>query len=367
MKLQKFLYNLATDKYRGLIPGIIKVFLFVLSLFYGLLVRILTVINHIRPERLNCKVISVGNITLGGTGKTSLVALIAQSLKTQGHKVAILSRGYKRKLKAPGLAGRQESSKLEGYEAMGDEPYMLAKNLGDIPVIVDADRIRAAEQAMRDYTVDAVILDDASQQWQIAKDLEIMTIDATNPFGNSHLLPRGILREPLSALRRADVFVLTKTNINPTKGVQDVKDFLNTINPNAPVFESVHKPVGFYKIGKPGELINIDALKAKTVTLFSGIADPRSFEHLIKGMCAQVGLSFKFPDHYRYAQQDLNKIFQASQTKNIDTIVTTEKDAVRLQDLQLNAYSLQLLVLRIELKINDEQRFYNRLLQLYSH
>jgi len=357
--MKEYLYNLATDKYGGLIPGIIKAFLFILSCIYGLVIKILILFYRLKPRRLNCKVISVGNITSGGTGKTSLVEYIARYLKEQGRKVAILSRGYKR------IAYSAPVLECSSYEAMGDEPYMLSRNLGDIPVIVDADRIRAAKQAIKDYHVDTVILDDGFQQWRIIKDLEIVTVDATDHFGNQRMIPRGILREPLSSLKRADVFVLTKTNINPD--IQDIKDFLNSINPSAVIFESLHQPVVFYKIDNPQGVLDVDTLKKETVALFSGIAEPDSFENLIQSLGIRVGLTFKFSDHYQYKQKDLDRIIKESQEKNINTIITTEKDAVRLYRLPLTMLSsLQFLVLKIELKLKDEQEFHSRLLKLYS-
>jgi len=388
-----YIYNLATDKHKGLVAGIVKSFLYCLSLLYGLVIKVLVFIYgigkyktlsyttenrievipkkglpsvvakrfscHLKPYRLNCKVISVGNITLGGTGKTSLVALIAKYLKQKGHKVAVLSRGYKRKVTSYKL-------QVTSYKTMGDEPYMLKMNLGDVPVVVDTDRIQAAKLAIRDYGVDTVILDDGLQQWRIKKDLEIVTIDATCPFGNRKLIPRGILREPLSSLKRADVFILTKTNLNPDN--QDIKDFLSSINPQSLIVESTHSPLGFYRLQERDEFLRLEALKGETVTLISGIGDPDSFENLIASLGINIGSAFRFPDHHNYTKEELDRIIKSSKDKNIGTIITTEKDAARIRSLQLTAYSLQLLYLRIELKIiKDEQEFYNRLLRLYSY
>lgn len=347
-----YLYNLATDRYKGTPAGIVKSFLYLLSLIYGLTVRILIFIYRLKPYRLNCKVISVGNITLGGTGKTSLVEFIAGYLKQQGHRVAILTRGYKRK--------------ITDYEMIGDEPYMLKAHLKDVPVIVDAGRIRAAKKAMRDYAADTVILDDGFQQWRIMKDLEIVTIDASCPFGNKKLIPRGILREPLSSLKRPDVFVLTKTNLGAGL-LGEIKDFLAKINPQAPVIEAIHSPLGFYKMATNETLVQ-GALQGKTVALFSGIGSPDSFENLIKSLGIQIGLSFRFPDHHNYTARDLDNIIQSSKDKNIDTIITTEKDAARLSQLPAVSFQLPVLVLRIEIKITkDEERFYPRLLGIYSY
>jgi len=365
--MQRYLYNLATDKYKGFFPALIKAGLFVLSCIYGLSVRLLIFLYHLRFYRLNCKVISIGNITLGGTGKTSLVEYIAHYLKQEGHKVAILSRGYKRKIAQCSIHNTQ-------YETMGDEPYMLSRSLGDTAVIVDADRVRAARQAIGNHGADTVILDDGFQQWKIKKDLEIVTIDATNPFGNRYLIPRGILREPLTSLRRADIFILTKTNLKPdTRGL---KEFLISINPKAAIFESIHKPVWFYEMDNPGKRLSLEMLKTKTAALFSGIGNPDSFENLILSLGINIGLSFKFRDHYDYSSEDLDKIVQAAKEKGVDAIITTEKDAARLSAVpavggsafggsyQLSA--MRILVLRINLQIKNEQEFHNRLLRLYS-
>jgi tetraacyldisaccharide 4'-kinase len=356
--MQEYLYSLATDRKKGFIAVLIKILLFALSLIYGLLLRVLIFIYSIRPHRLKCKVISVGNITLGGTGKTSLVEFIARYLKKEGHKLAILSRGYKRKITGCGLENND-------YAAMGDEPQMLKNNLKGTPVLVDTNRIRAANLGIHDYGVDTVILDDGLQQWKIKKDLEIVAIDAGNPFGNRQLLPRGILRQPLSTLGKADIFILTKTDLSAD--TEGIKNYLKRINPLADIFESMHKPAGFYKLGKSEKLFDADALKGKNVTVFSGIADPFYFENTLKNLKIDIGLSFRFPDHHPYSQKDLTNIAQESRRKNIEAIVTTEKDAVRLDEQALSCSLAAIFVLRIELAITkDEERFYYRLRKLYS-
>ena len=355
---REYLYSLATDKKKGFFANTIKFFLFILSLVYGLSVRILFLFYRIKPCKLNCKVISVGNITLGGTGKTSLVQLLAEFLKEAGYRIAVLSRGYRRPF------SRHPSFGLS-YETMGDEAYMLSRNLDNIAVIVDKDRIRAAQKAIRDYKVDSVILDDGFQQWRIKKDLDIVTIDATNPLGNSHLLPRGIMREPLSSLKRADIFILTKVNLKSDN--QRIKELLNNINPEVPIIEALYEPAGFYKIGRlrdnllePHEFLN------KRVTLVCGIADPQSFENIITKLGINIGLSFRFADHHIYTEKDFDKIISESKQKGISIIITTEKDSVRFINLRHLLLNMDCFVLRIRLELLQYESFIERIHSLYQ-
>jgi tetraacyldisaccharide 4'-kinase len=352
--MRSFLYNLATDKSRGFIPAAIKIFLLLLSFLYGGIALSLAFFFRLRPVRLPCRVISVGNITLGGTGKTAIVEFISRYLRDKGHKIAILSRGYKKTSEGSG-----------DYKAVGDEPYMLSRNLGNIAVIVNRDRIKGAQEAFREQGADTVILDDGFQQWKIKKDLEIVAVDAVNPFGNRHLLPRGILREPLSSLRRSDIFLLTKVDLNPQ--YHKLRDFLARLNPGALIVDSIHRPVGFYPLGNNQELSGPDALKGETAALVSGIGDPDSFEALVKSLGINVGLSLRFPDHHNYSAQDVKDIILQSRKKNIAKIITTEKDAVRLLPEDAANQQMRFFVLRIALKITvNEEGFCARLLKLYS-
>lgn len=360
-----YIYGLATDKPRkgaarllAVVELPLKALLCLLSFIYGLAVSGVACFWLHRSNRLNCKVISVGNITLGGTGKTSLVEYIAKYLIQRGRKVAVLTRGYKRIVSS---RGSEDSS----YGAMGDEAYMLHLNLKQAKVIVGPDRVRSAARAVADFGCDTVILDDGFQQWRIKKDLEIVTIDSLNPFGNRRLMPRGILRQPLSSLRRADVFVLTKANLAPDTA--RIRELLGLLNPGAGVFESEHRPAGFYRIDKPEPLTGTDALKGKTAALVSGIGEPASFELLVKSLGVNAGLCFRFGDHHKYSAADLENIMVKARQAKMEAVVTTEKDSVRLKQLPLAGYGLAIYVLRIELKIiRDEQGFCSRLLKLYN-
>jgi tetraacyldisaccharide 4'-kinase len=351
--MKGYLYNLATDKKSGFIVGLIKAVLFFLSLLYGVAVKMVSSYYLLRPRCLDCKVISVGNITLGGTGKTVLVEYLARYLKREGKKPAILTRGYKR------------DKEYADYRRWGDEPFMLKAKLGDVPVIVNQDRIKGARQAIDEYRADTVILDDGFQQWRIKKDLEILTIDAGSGFGNLRLLPRGIMREPLGSLRRADIFVLTKVNLGEGR-LSSLKELLRQINPAALLVESSYAPLGFYELNNPQRLFTLDSLKERAVALFSGIADPDSFERLVVSLGLKVELVFKFPDHYDYKEKDLNSIAIEAQKNNIDIIITTEKDSVRLSKMPATISKFQIMVLSIRLSIKQEKEFNERLHKLYS-
>ncbi len=348
--MKKYLYDLATDKSQGFLAVVLKLILLLLSFIYGFFIRTLIFILSLDLKRFDIRVISIGNITVGGTGKTSLVEFISFHLKKRGHRLAILTRGYKRK----------------GANSMGDEPRMLSRNLGDLPVIVDKNRARGAKRAIREYNSDTVILDDGMQQWHIKKDLEIITIDALNPFGNRHMLPRGILRQPLSYLKKADIFVLTKTNL--ANNLDSLKTVLNKYNPRALIVESIHHPVGFYEVGKPQELFDVNYLKGKEVALLSGIGDPDSFSKLILSLGIRIGMDLRFSDHHNYTLGELEVIAGKVKENGLKVLVTTEKDVARLLDESLGIFdNLQLLVMRIELKIiKNEELFFSRLFRLYS-
>lgn len=365
-KTEDYLYSLATDQAGGFFPAILKALLFTLSLGYSLLVRVLISLSLFNRRRLQCRVISVGNITLGGTGKTTLVELAAGYLRDKNHKVAIVSRGYKKVTRSPPpKAAGQARHQVTTPNPIADEPEMLEKNLRDVPVIVDADRVRGAKKAIKEYAADTVIFDDGFQQWKIKKDLEIVTIDAANPFGNGRLIPRGIMREPLSSLKRAHIFFLTKTNL--AADILPLQDRLKKINPKADIFKADYQPDFFYPLGQKNELIGADAVKDKDALIFCGIGDPASFEKIIADAGVNIRALFRFSDHHNYTQQDLERIIASARERNVDTLITTEKDAVKLNAIRDTQCAIRLLVLRIRLKIiDDEQRFYNRLLSLYS-
>ena len=349
--IKEYLYNLVSGKIKG--PGgvFLRGCLLVLSWIYAVSVVILASFYRIRPRRFKAKVISVGNITLGGTGKTTLVEHLSVKLSLAGKKIAVLSRGYKRDPRRPGAQG------------LGDEPSMLANNLPAVQVVVNKNRIKAAQTAIRNYALDTLILDDGLQQWKIFKDLEIVTIDAQNPFGNYRLLPAGFLREPLSALKRADIFVLTQ--IYAGKNTLDLTRQLKRINSRALIVESRHEPRGLSRLDQADELIDPELLKGKPVAIFSGIGNPEGFQNCICGLGLKVGKYFRFADHHDYTQADILRIIKEAKENNLQEIITTQKDAVKIRELEIKQTGI--LVLKIKLSITkNEEEFDRRLLKLYS-
>ncbi len=347
----RYLYSLARDEKKGILACFFKAILLGLSFIYGFIVvftRALYSLGVIKKAELESSVISVGNITCGGTGKTPFVRMLIKYLSDKGDKTAILIRGYKRR--------PVNNQKLHNPQTMGDEGYLLSK-ITDVPVLVGRDRIKTGRKAQLEYNPDVIILDDAFQHWRLKRDLDIVLINATNPFGNNCLIPRGILRERISNLKRADVFALSKVDL--ADDVLALTNKLKSINSQALIIETVHKPVCFLNLG--GRQFKLQEIAGKEVCIFSAIADFSSFERTILGLGAAVKRKFEFSDHYSYKQEDLDEILSNSKEAGISLVVTTQKDAVKLTNLRMDS-SIRLFILNIELKIiKNEQEFQSRL------
>lgn len=357
--ISDYFQDLALDRKRGGFSIILKVFLWLLSLLYRLIIAVVSRIRSARPVPISAKVISVGNITWGGTGKTPLVELLAKMLVQDGRKVAVLTRGYGRSAAACRTAHCPDAL------AMGDEPYMLSLKFRDIPVIVNSDRAAAALEAQRTHKADTLILDDGFQQWGLRKDLEIVTIDAMNPFGNGHMIPRGSLREPLRALRRADVFVLT--NAVESADLPALKARLAAIQPAGLIVSARHTPEGFYMLADPSKECALERVRARPAALVCAIGNPRSFRRTVESVQAVVVAEFVFPDHHRYTRADIESVAQACRRQSIGAIITTEKDAAKIAPLAAGIEGLDIFVLRVRLEIiENEKQFSRRLRGIYS-
>jgi tetraacyldisaccharide 4'-kinase len=304
------------------------VFLWPFSLIYRGLIRFRS--HQYKHElknsaRLSALVMSVGNITVGGTGKTPLVETLAEALQGEGHRVGILSRGYGRL--SDGITVVSDGRKLlVSPQEAGDEPYLLARRLSGIPVVVGRDRIETGRKAIRDFGCDTLILDDGFQHFRIKRDLDIVTIDATNPWGNGRLLPAGPLREPLSGLKRADAIVLTR--IDQVTDLNNLKSQVRRWT-DAPILESVHKPLEWVAI-RDNQTQTIESFRGKRVLAFAGIGNPESFQRTLDTMGVDVMEMLRFRDHHWHSQKDIAKIINKARQLGTVAIVTTEKDGIRI-------------------------------------
>jgi tetraacyldisaccharide 4'-kinase len=350
-----YLYKIANDEVEGAAASAVKFILFLLSLVYCIVLKMIAWLYSwglLWSYRSPAKVISVGNITWGGTGKTPLVQMLADELTRQGKKVAVVIRGYKSR----GSSG--------GWRNVGDEAFMLSEALGS-PILTGRNRVASAKKARGDLGVGTIILDDGFQHWPLKRDLDIVVIDSTNPFGNGFLIPRGILREPLSALRRAQVFFLTRTD--QCDDIAGLKERLEAVNPKALIVESVHHPVAFCNLRHHNQIFGPKDIKGR-IALICSVGNPGAFENTLRELGLLVQLKFIFPDHHDYKPEEIRSVLGACKAQAIDALLTTRKDEVRLREfLQDQGEDLKILVLQVKLVITKGQdEFFGRLSRLYS-
>lgn len=272
-------------------------------------------------------VISVGNLTLGGTGKTPLVAWLARWFRQRQVRVAIISRGY----------GATEGSR-------NDEAKVLELALPDVPHLQNADRLAAARTAILELESELLILDDAFQHRRLKRDLDIVLIDALQPFGFGHLFPRGLLREPLGAIRRAHIVLLSRADlITPTQREQ-LREKIARIHPNATWAEIAHQPVAW--VNAQGERLPLEALSGQTVAAFCGIGNPQAFQRTLQQLDLNCACLRLFPDHHPYTRDDVLEITRWLQGTGASAAVCTEKDLVKIGLPQLGP--IPLWALRVE-------------------
>ncbi len=303
----------------------------ILSFFYGWAVSLRVCLYRMGffPIRsLASKVVSVGNITLGGTGKTPFVILIAEMLRKKGLRVAILSRGYKGKFRGPfQVVSDGEKIFMEALEA-GDEPFLISTKLSGIPVIVGKERWRSGQYAIDHFETEILILDDGFQHLSLKRDINLLLIDSSSPFDNGNLFPRGRLREPLRHLGRADAIILTKAN--QYDNFKILKHNLSKISKEIPIFHVKYLPNEIHARGK-GVSFPPKYLEGKKVLAFSGIARPGSFQQTLLDLNARIAEFIAFPDHHPYSPEDLEMLSQKGRNLGVEALLTTEKDLVRCQ------------------------------------
>lgn len=329
--------------------------------FYLLLHRFAIRSRLFRDSTLGIQVIAIGNLTLGGTGKTPVVEKFARELQNQGRKVAILSRGWRSKPDpishklAKKVLLREDStpprvvsdgkSLLLDSETAGDEPYMLASNLKDVVVLVDKNRVKSGRYAIENFGCDTLLLDDGFQYWRLAgRRQDVVLIDCQQPFGNEHLFPRGTLREPPSHLSRASVVFITKSDGQTAA----LRERINRYNPGIGIIECIHAPLYFEDVFT-GERKGLDFLQGKRAASLSAIAQPESFEQSLVKLCKELVYSKRFADHHRFTQQEILNAINRSIKRRAEIIITTQKDAVRFP--KLDRRDLPIYFMRVEIKI----------------
>ena len=363
-EFEQFAIEVILGKRTGKRAALLRAFLAMLSWLYRGIVqlRLWLYRNRVFRERqLGCLVISIGNLTVGGTGKTPVVEKFARALQSGGRRVAILSRGYKSK-KPPLLKrlinrfgseqefvprivsdGRQL---LLDSRLSGDEPYMLASNLKDVIVLVDKDRVKSGIYAIEKMGCDTLLLDDGLQYLRLKHRLDIVLVDRQAPFGNDHMLPRGTLREPPPNLRRASYIFITKSA--PDADNTDLVARIRRYNRTAEIIECSHRPQYLQHVYN-GSQLPLEFLKGRSIAAISAIAQPDSFEKALKELGAKIELSRHFADHHRFSAKEISGFVRRCTNRGIEAILTTEKDSVRfpkLKDLELPIYYL-----RVEIEI----------------
>ena len=326
----------------------------------------------LRADFPGCQVISIGNLTVGGTGKTPVVELIAKTLASKNRKIAILSRGYKKKEPAfsekimnkltfqekknpPRVVSDGKEIFLD-YTQSGDEPFMLANNLKGVAVLVDKDRVKSKKHAIKEFDCDTLILDDGFQHLALQHSTEIVLVDTTNPYGNGYMLPRGILREPFSNIKRADYIFLTKSTGNN----QDLIDEIRVYNTTAKIIECRHAPRYLENIYTK-EIETLEHLKSKKIIAMSGIASPKGFEKLLENHGAILVSKKRFTDHHRYTQKEITNIINLAEEKDCEVIITTEKDAVRCD--HMDHCNTPIYFLRVDIEILKGQEHFDEIIQ----
>ena len=363
--LEQFGIDVVLGRRRGFRAAILRGILYALSFIYERVVQLRLYLYRkriFRERTLGCLVVSIGNLTVGGTGKTPVVEKFARALQAGGRRVAILSRGYKsvpkpakrnwfdrlltQDVAPPRVVSDGEFPLLDSLTA-GDEPYMLAHNLKDVIVLVDKDRVKSGRYAIDKWKVDTLLLDDGLQYLHLKHRLDIVLVDRQQPFGNEFLLPRGTLREPPRNLRRASYIFITKNTGEPNdKLIERIRRY----NRTAEIIECAHRPLYLQNI-HTGERLMLDRLRGAFIGSICAIAVPESFEGALKNLGANVNLGLRFIDHHYFTENEIRSFINRCIRRDLSMIITTEKDAVRMPRLPQAEVKVPIYFMRVEIEI----------------
>ncbi|MCM8776211.1 MAG: tetraacyldisaccharide 4'-kinase [Candidatus Omnitrophica bacterium] len=331
--IRNYLRLLAEGHNKGGLSKILIPVLEVASLVYGTVVSIIRFLYEkkiLRPKRLPFPVVSVGNLTWGGTGKTPLVEYLARKVCEYHRTVMILTRGYSK-----------------------DEVNQFHHHLPKVVIGVGRNRVRTAQALIAKNRIDLAILDDGLQHWPVERDAEIVTVNALNPFGNGKLIPRGILREPVTILRKATIVVISHVNLVKPEEREKLRNRIRTIAPRIQIVESFMEPLFFYRAQNRSRL-SLDRLQKERVTTFSGVGAPRSFQLLLMNLQIKPIRNFEFPDHHVFTERELMEIKAVAESASTDEIVTTEKDFYRTPEAITRILNPLILAVRLRFVTNED-------------
>ena len=351
----------ARERLRGSLAG--RLALRVASWIYGAAVvlrRLLYAAGILPSQRLAARTICFGNITAGGTGKTPAVLLAAQTLRRKGKSVAILTRGYGRPDPAKDVVVL-DGDRRPSWRLAGDEPCMLHYALQglDVPILICADRVKAAETAVARFRPDVLLLDDGFQHLRVKRDADIVLVNATDPWGGGRLLPSGDLREPRWALGRASLVLLTHADRVPRQQLDALRAEIAARHPRLPMAEAVHRPCFLFDLSLETRR-PLTRLRRREVTLLCGIGDPDSFADQVRRVGATVAQQWRFPDHHPYTLEELRSI---ERTRMGRAVVTTFKDFPRLPPGWQQALTGETFALGIRLEITNGRQLWESLLE----
>lgn len=333
---------------------ILKIALFPFSLLYGLVISFRNLffdIGIFKTVKVNVTVISVGNITAGGTGKTPLVEYILDFLLKQNKRVAVVSRGYKRTTKGTLVVSDGERLLCNADEC-GDEPFQIARKFPNSIVIVDEQKSRAAQLAVQKYKCDYVIVDDGFQHRQLHRNLDVVVVDASKPLSRELMLPAGLRREPMLNLKRADIIIYSNwKQKSDTLKRTDVELTARTLL-------EPRKLVGL----RGNDILELEAIRNKTCVAFCGLGNPESFERTLNELGLDVKIFKKYSDHYQYKTEDIEIMIKEFKTQKTDFVITTEKDFMRLINMKAHTTELPLYYLEVAVRfISGEEDFQKKI------
>ena len=341
-------------------PPVLRMVLKPPAALYGMWMRTRAILYRkgvCRSNRLPCHVISVGNLSVGGTGKTPMVLYLARYLTGRGRKVAVVSRGYRGRFESGGGIVSDGKTILAGAADSGDEPQVLARLLRGVPVIVGGNRFRAGQRAVSEFAPDVILLDDAFQHLKLQRDLDIVLLNCSRPFGNGYTLPAGELREPPQALKRGDAVILTRCRTATGCPAAKTVGRELAVHTRGPVFRTRHVTVVRRILSAEGDPRPDNTLAGRRVFAFSGVAKNDEFLYTLSGLDCKVAGSMGFPDHHDYTAADLAGVCRQAEKNDVDYIVTTEKDFVKLEPA--GRWPVDLAVLGVDISFGDDrERFH---------